>query len=203
MFRSDNALENTQYAFQAIFHSHSTIHQLTCLGISQQNGRSKWKLRHILDIIRAFILSAKVLAPFWDEAALHVVHTINRIPSPVIQNQTPYEHFFRSPPKYQHLRSFGFACLVLFQPHEHNKLKPRLRLCRFLGYGKTQKDYRCYDPISHRLRISRNVVFWEHRLFVELSYFRASLSSSFILDLFSRWGTYSFYSCSWSSCSCF
>ena len=35
-----------------------------------------------------------------------------------------------------------------------------------------------------RLRISRNVVFWEHRLFVELSHFRASLSSSSILDLF-------------------
>ena len=125
MFRSDNALENTQYAFQAIFHSHSTIHQLTCLGISQQNGRSKWKLRHILDIIRAFILSAKVLAPFWDEAALHVVHTINRIPSPVIQNQTPYEHFFRSPPKYQHLRSFGSTCFIFLQSHEHNKFEPQ------------------------------------------------------------------------------
>ena len=38
--------------------------------------------------------------------------------------------------------------------------------------------------VSHRFRISRNVVFWEHRLFVELSHFRASLSSSSILDLF-------------------
>ena len=41
-----------------------------------------------------------------------------------------------------------------------------------------------YDPVSHRLRISSNVVFWEHRSFVELSHFRASLSSSSILDLF-------------------
>ena len=44
--------------------------------------------------------------------------------------------------------------------------------------------YRCYDPVSHRLRVSCNVVFWEHRFFVELSHFRASLSSSSILDLF-------------------
>ena len=56
--------------------------------------------------------------------------------------------------------------------------------CCFLGYGETQKGYRCYDPISHRLRISRNVVFWEHHSFVALSHFRASLSSSSILDLF-------------------
>ena len=53
-----------------------------------------------------------------------------------------------------------------------------------LSYGETQKGYRCYDPVSHRLHISRNVVFWEHRLFVELSHFCASLSSSFVLDLF-------------------
>ena len=38
--------------------------------------------------------------------------------------------------------------------------------------------------LSHRLRISRNVVFWEHRSFVELSHFRASLSSSSVLDIF-------------------
>ena len=184
IFRSDNALEYTQYAFQAVLHSYGTVYQLTCPGTSQQNGKAEQKLRHILDTVRALLLSAKVPAPFWGKAALHAVHAINRIPSLVIQNQTPYERLFGSPPNYHHLRSFGFACLVLFQPHEHNKLKPRLRLCRFLGYGKTQKDYRCYDPISHRLRISRNVVFWEHRLFVEISQFRASLSSSSVLDLF-------------------
>ena len=49
---------------------------------------------------------------------------------------------------------------------------------------ETQKGYRCYDPVSHRLLISCNVVFWEHRLFVELSHFRAPISSSSILDLF-------------------
>ena len=40
-FQSDNALEYTQYVFQAVLHSYGTIHQLTCLGISQQNGRAK------------------------------------------------------------------------------------------------------------------------------------------------------------------
>ena len=131
----------------------------------------------------AFLLFAKVPTPFWGEAALHDVHAINRIPSPVIQNQTPYERLFGSPPDYHHLHSFGSACFVLFQPHEHNKLEPRSRLCCFLGYGETQKGYRCYDPVSHRLRISRNVVFWEHHLFVELFHFCASLSSSSVLEL--------------------
>ena len=40
-FRSDNALEYTLYAFQAVLHSYGTVHQLTYLGTSQQNGRAK------------------------------------------------------------------------------------------------------------------------------------------------------------------
>ena len=36
IFRSDNVLEYTQYAFQAILHSYGTVHQLTCSGTSQQ-----------------------------------------------------------------------------------------------------------------------------------------------------------------------
>uniref|UniRef100_A0A2N9EGE2 Reverse transcriptase Ty1/copia-type domain-containing protein n=1 Tax=Fagus sylvatica TaxID=28930 RepID=A0A2N9EGE2_FAGSY len=44
--------------------------------------------------------------------------------------------------------------------------------------------YRCYDPIAHRLRISRHVVFWEHRLFIEVSQFRPSFSLSSLSDLF-------------------
>ena len=54
----------------------------------------------------------------------------------------------------------------------------------FSWYGETQKGYRCYDPISYCLHISRNVVFWEHRSFVELFHFCASLSSSFVFNLF-------------------
>ena len=40
-FRSDNALEYTQYDFQVVLHSYGTVHQLTSLCTSQQNGRAK------------------------------------------------------------------------------------------------------------------------------------------------------------------
>ena len=40
-FQFDIALEYTQHAFQAILHYYGTIHHLTCLGTSQQNGRAK------------------------------------------------------------------------------------------------------------------------------------------------------------------
>ena len=184
IFRSDNTLEYNQYAFQAILNSFGIVHQLTCPSTSQQNGRAKRKLYHILDTVRTLLLSTKVPTLFWGKAALHAVYTINRIPSPVIQNQTPYDLHFGSSPDYHHLRSFSSTCFILLQPHKRNKLEPRSRLCCFLGYDETQKGYQCYDPVSHHFHISRNVLFWEHCLFVELSHFRASLSSSSVLDLF-------------------
>ena len=63
-------------------YSYGTVHQLTCRSTYQQNGRAKQKLRHILDTVRTLLLSAKVPAPFWSEAALYAIHAINRIPSP-------------------------------------------------------------------------------------------------------------------------
>ena len=50
----------------------------------------------------------------------------------------------------------------------------------------SQKGFRCYDPISHRFRVSRHVEFWEHRSFTSLQQFPASpsLESPIFTDLF-------------------
>jgi hypothetical protein len=144
---------------------------LSCPGTSQQNERAERKLRHILDTVCALLLSSLVPTPFWGEVTLTVVYTINRLPTPILSHCTPHERLFGSSHTYHQLRVFGSACFVLLQSHERTKLEPRSRLCCFLGYGVEQKGYRCYDPVSHRLRISRHVVFWEHKLFHEVGKF--------------------------------
>ncbi|RVX07849.1 Retrovirus-related Pol polyprotein from transposon RE1 [Vitis vinifera] len=137
-----------------------------------------------LTLFVLYFFLPKFLSHFGVKLVFMLFMQLTAFQSAVIHNQTSYECLFGSPPDYHHLRSFGSACFVLLQPHEHNKLEPRSRLCCFLGYGETQKGYRCYDPVSHRLRVSRNVVFWEHRLFVELSHFRSSLTNSSVLEIF-------------------
>ena len=82
---------------------------------------------------------------------------------------------FGSSPSYDLLRVFGCVCFVLLHDHERNKLQSRSRLCCFLEYGIGQKGYRCYDPISKRLRVSRHVVFWEHKMFYQLPHVPVSL----------------------------
>ena len=70
------------------------------------------------------------------------------------------------------------VCFVLLQDHERKKLQSRSHLCCFFGYGIGQKGYRCYDPISKHLRVSRHVVFWEQKMFYQLPHVHVSPISS-------------------------
>ena len=135
VFRSNNAQEYKAHEFTSILHQYGNVPHSSCAGTSQHNGRAGRKLRNILDVVRATTIAASTPSQFWGEVALTVIYTINRCPSPIVQNQTPYDMLFGSFPFYDLLRVFGRVCFILLQDHERNKLQSRSRLCCFLGYG--------------------------------------------------------------------
>ena len=186
VFRSDNAPEYKAHEFTCILHQFGTVSHSSCARTSQQNGRADPKLGHILDVVRATTIATSNPSQFWGGAALTIIYTINRCPFPIVQNQTPYNLLFGSSPSYDLLRVFGCVCFVLLHDHERNKLQSRSHLCCFLGYGIGQKGYRCYDPIRKHLRVSRHVVFWEHKMFYQLPHVPVSLIPSIdpLPDLF-------------------
>jgi hypothetical protein len=83
------------------------------VGTSQQNGRVERKHCHILDFVRAFLISASCLEHFLGEAALTAVYTINRFPSSALQNLSSFEHLNGTLLSYSSFRVFGCACFVL------------------------------------------------------------------------------------------
>ena len=186
VFRSDNAQEYNDKSFLFFLDSHGTLPQRFCPYTSQQNGRTERKHRHILDVILTLLISASLPKRFWGEAALTTVYTINRIHSPTTHNKLPFELLYGQTSDYSSLRVFGCACFVSLPPHERTKLQPRTRLYCFLGYDVSQKGFYCYNPISHRLRVSHHVEFWEHHPFTSLQQFptSSSLKSPIFTDLF-------------------
>jgi len=137
-------------------------HQVSCPHAHQQNRSAERKHRHIVDMGLTLLAHASIPLKYWDEAFLTSVFLINRLPSKVIQNQTPYERLYGHAPDYTFLRTFGCAVWPNMRPYNSKKLQFRSKRCVFLGYSHMHKGFKCLDPTEGRVYISRDVVFDEH-----------------------------------------
>ena len=85
--RSDNGTEFTCLA--QYFRENGVVHQTSCVGTPQQNGRVERKHIHILNVSRALLFQAGLPVKFWGEAVMTAAHVINRTPTKVFQNRSP------------------------------------------------------------------------------------------------------------------
>ena len=161
---TDSGEEYVSKDFQNFLQQKRKISEKTCpcTPRGKQNGISERKNRHLLDIARSILLESSVSAKFWPEALSTAIHVMNRLPSPQLQNETPYFHLFHNHPTYSHLHTFGYVCFALLPPRERSKLSAQSTKCVFLGYAHDQKGFLCYDLKVNRIRISRNVVSFEN-----------------------------------------
>ena len=74
------------------------IHQRTCVGTPQQNGLIERKNRHLLEVALAMTFTNNVPKLFWGEAILTGSYLINRLPSRVLQFQTPLQILLQTYP---------------------------------------------------------------------------------------------------------
>lgn len=79
----------------------------------------------------------------------------------VVHGFMPEEKFCGRKPDLSHLKVFECIANVHIRDKLHSKLDPKAEKCVFLGYSLEQKGYRCYNPITRELRVSRDVVFGE------------------------------------------
>jgi transposase InsO family protein len=182
--RTDSGGEYLSTDFQSFLASKGILHQRSCPSTPQQNGVAERKNRHLLDVVRTLLLESSVLSMFWVEAMKTATHLINRLPSQVLHMESPYFRLFAKQPSYDNLRTFGCVCFVHLPPHERHKLSAQSVRCAFLGYNVCQKGFVCYDPILHRTRISRNVIFFENQHFFPVSSLPSS--STMVLPSFEK-----------------
>jgi len=131
----------------SFYASHGIIHQKSCDGKPQQNGRVERKHHHILNIGRALLFQSKLPYSFWSYAILHDVFLINRVPTPVLHNQPPYFVLHNKLPDLSLFKVFGcLSYASTLQSHKTN-LQPRARKSIFLGYKSGFKGFTLYDFI--------------------------------------------------------
>ena len=104
------------------------------------------------------------------KAILTSTFLINRVPSKVLQYQTPLSGLlsvFTSSWVHNSLKSRVFGCVVFVHNVQLNrgKFDPKALKCVFLGYSTTQKGYKCYHPSTKRFLISCDVSYVEDQSF--------------------------------------
>jgi hypothetical protein len=71
------------------------VHQTTCVHMSQQNGVSKRKNRHLLEMTRVLLFQINVLKFFWSDAVLTATYLINRLPIANLNYKSPLKTFYK------------------------------------------------------------------------------------------------------------
>lgn len=98
---------------------------------------------------------------FWDDCMLVAAHIINKLPTPLLNNLSPYEKLFNKPPNINHMKTIGCLCYASTLSFDKHKFAPRAIKCIFLGYPFSQKGYLVYDLEKEKTFVSRDVVFDE------------------------------------------
>ncbi|CAL1410196.1 unnamed protein product [Linum trigynum] len=159
--RADNGMEFQTTSLRSFYDDHGIILQTSCTDTPQQNGVVERKHHHLLETARALRFRANLPLQFWGECVLTATYLINRLPTKVLQNRTPYEVLLGRQPPYDHLRVFG--CLAYGKDTHKglSKFGERGRRSVFVGYPASQKGYRLFDLVTRTFYTSRDVHFVE------------------------------------------
>jgi hypothetical protein len=91
-------------------------HRLSCPHTHQQNGVIERKHRHIVEVGLSLLANASMPQSFWAEAFQTATFLIDRLPTPVLHQKSPFEVIFHTPPDYWFLKIFGCLCWPCIRP---------------------------------------------------------------------------------------
>ena len=119
------------------------------------------KNQTIMNMVHNMLSGKHIPKTFWPEAVNWTMHILNRSPTFAVRSKTPEEAWNVIKPSVSHFRVFGCTSHVHIPDNRRVKLDNKSHKCIFFGVSDESKVYRLFDPISHKIIVSRDVVFEE------------------------------------------
>ena len=166
--RTDNGGEYTGKKFEQYLIDCGIKHEYTVPKTPEQNGVAERMNRTIVEMARAMLCESKLPRRFWGEAVSTAAYLRNRSPTVAVKGMTPYECLHGEKPEVGHLRVFGCVAYAHIPKDERVKFGSKARKCVFLGYGEAVKAYRLYDMDRGRVIHSRDVIFNEKEVTMQV-----------------------------------
>lgn len=159
---SDNGGEFISRAFKRYCKRRGILHTYTGPRAPQQNGVAERSNRTVVEMARCLRLESGLDKEFWAEACKTSVYVLNRVPSAVLDGQTPHFKLFGKQAKLDHLRVFGCRAYAQIYPNERTKMDPKAWRGIMIGYDEhNNRCYRIYDPVRKVIRKTVHVTFEE------------------------------------------
>ena len=112
VLRTDNGGEYMSKTFQEHLTKHSILHQTSCSYNPQQNGIAERKNRHLMEVTWSIMFHMSVPKRFWGDAVMTACYLINKTPTRVLKDVSPYKVLNKTEPFLDHLRVFGCVFCV-------------------------------------------------------------------------------------------
>jgi hypothetical protein len=100
---------------------------------------------------------------FWVETISTIFYLNNRSPTTFLDHKTHFEALYdsKSKPTVNNLRIFGCKVFAHIQKEKRKKLDAKAIKCIFIEYCSKFKAYNVFDPSTHKVFGSRDVIFHE------------------------------------------
>ncbi|XP_074347328.1 uncharacterized protein LOC141686177 [Apium graveolens] len=161
--RSDHGGE-FEKDFVTFCKSRGITHEFTAPRTPQQNGVVERKNRTLQETARTLLHESNMPRKFWAEVVNTSCRVLNRVLIRPILLKTPYELLKNKTPNISYFRVFGSKCFILDTQNTRGKFDAKSTEGIFLGYSTTNKAYRVYNFIKHKVEESINIAFNESAL---------------------------------------
>lgn len=98
------------------------------------------------------------------------VFTYNRTTTSMLNGESPYEKFYSESSNLRDLRIFGSLVYLNLRPFNRTKFSNRSSGHVFVGYPDGVCGYMCWNPVSKKILISRDVIFVEGNFMLNKSF---------------------------------